>query len=84
VDSSPVTLTVIGPLQIQSVAVANGATFIGWTTIPGDNYALQAKSNLNDANWVQLQTVAASSSLTTISNSIGNSSQRFYRLVLLP
>ncbi|HWX19086.1 MAG TPA: immunoglobulin domain-containing protein [Candidatus Binatia bacterium] len=82
--SSPATLTVVAPLQIQSIAVSNGGTILSWNSIPGDSYDLQAKDHLEDSNWTEIQVLTATGSLGSASNSLGNSTQRFFRLLLVP
>jgi hypothetical protein len=70
---------------ITSVTVQDAAAAINWTSIIGRTYRLEFKDNLPDQTWTQVAPdVMASSSITTATNLVGETMQRFYRVVLLP
>jgi hypothetical protein len=70
-----------GP-SIQSITINNGVATITWATIPGHtNYVLQYKDDLSVTNWNQSGTVTASGSNGSMTNSIGTTQRRFYRVV---
>jgi len=83
VTSSPATLTVAAPLTINSIRVSNGVASVNWSAIPGNNYSLQNKGALTQTNWNSGSILQATGITATASESIG-STQRFYRVLLLP
>jgi hypothetical protein len=84
VTSSPATLTVAAPLAINSVRVSNGVVSVNWNAIPGYNYSLQNKSALAQTNWNPGSILQATGNTATASESVIGSTQRFYRVFLLP
>jgi hypothetical protein len=84
VTSSPATLTVAAPLVINSIRVSNGVASINWNTIAGNNYSLQNKGVLTQTNWNPGSVLQATSNTATASESVIGSTQRFYRVFLLP
>ncbi len=79
--------TPIPALKFQSPAGANGAWTLAWRATAGLGYQVQYKTNLLQANWINLGTplIATNGTLTLSDSGAGtNSAQRFYRLVLLP
>jgi hypothetical protein len=70
---------------IQSVTRTNGNLRIAWSSIPGLVYRVQYKTNLVQANWINLGGgVTASGITTTVSDPIGPDPRRFYHVVLVP
>jgi hypothetical protein len=84
VTSSPATLTVAAPLVINSVRVSNGVASVNWDAIPGNNYSLQNKGALTQTNWNPGSILQATGNTATASESVIGSTQRFYRVFLLP
>lgn len=82
-----ISVTPIPAIAFQSVAKTNGAFSLTWRTARGLVYQVQYKTNLLQADWVNLGTpiIATNSSLTVSDTSATTSSpQRFYRLVASP
>jgi len=69
---------------VQSVARSGNSLFITWSTVAGDNYQVQYKSDLNQPSWQNLGAAfTAANGATTTLDAMTNS-QRFYRLMVLP
>jgi hypothetical protein len=84
VTSSPATLTVVSPLTISSIRVSNGVALVSWNAIAGNSYSLQTNSSLRQTNWNQGSILQATGNTTTANDSLLGSTQRFYRVFLLP
>jgi hypothetical protein len=70
---------------IQYLTVTNGAVTIGWTAAAGHSYRLEYKDNFADTNWMASGSNILATEATAIAiDAIGEASQRFYRVVLLP
>jgi hypothetical protein len=73
------------PQFIGATAVTNGTIQFTFNTLSAQNYQLQFKTNLTDINWTPLGgTIPGTGSLLTATDSISESPQRFYRLLVLP
>ncbi|MGD0208838.1 MAG: hypothetical protein ABSC89_14655, partial [Verrucomicrobiota bacterium] len=73
------------PLVIQSITVSNGIATIKWSAVSGQNYRLQYKQNLTDSTWSNVvPDVTATGSIVIATNGVNNSTQQFYRVMLLP
>ena len=73
------------PPVIQSIAQNTGTVTIVWSAEPGWTYRLQYKTNLTDAIWADLTPdLLASGSFVLMTNSIGSTTSRFYRVYLVP
>jgi len=56
-----------------------------WPSVPGRNYQMQYKTNLQDAVWNQLGAAINAAGLSTsVTNNLGSAKRRFYRLLLAP
>jgi hypothetical protein len=85
VTSSAANLTVVAPVVINSIRVSNGVASLSWNAIPGTSYSLQTNSALGQANWNGAgPTLQATGNTATVSDAIIGSTQRFYRVFLLP
>jgi hypothetical protein len=82
VTSSPATLTVTDPLTIQPIVASSDVNILQWSAIPGSNYALQYKDDLNWPAWSNLVSVTATGSSIAITNTAPLPQQRFFRIVL--
>lgn len=82
--SSPATLTVVSPLAISSIRVSNGMASVNWNAIPGNSYSLQNNTSLGQTNWNQGSVLQATGNTATATDSLLGSTQRFYRVFLLP
>ncbi len=69
----------------QTVTQTNGIFTLTWSALPGQRFQLRYCSNLASGNWTDLGGVrTAAGSTVTASDVMGSSSQRFYRVQLLP
>jgi hypothetical protein len=85
VTSSNAVLTVIPQPMIQSVGVTNQVLGLTWSAVAGQSYQVQYKDDLRTTNWTALVPDILAGGLTaTETNSITNSPQRFYRIMLVP
>jgi hypothetical protein len=80
-----VATTLGGAPLIQSLGVTNRVFGLTWSAVAGGTYQVQYKDNLGIANWTALvPNIVATGPTATATNSITNSPQRFYRIVLMP
>jgi len=83
------TLTILPPVLVppvfQAVTVTDGRILLTWSTVSGQTYQMQYKTDLSQAVWNNLgTTVVATASLQTVSDTPDPDAQRFYRVVLMP
>jgi hypothetical protein len=85
-NSFTVIVTGGSPLPvIQSISLTNGIVTIKWSAVSGQSYTLQYKTNLTDSVWSNVvPDFTASGSIAIGTNGVNNSTQRFYRVMLLP
>jgi hypothetical protein len=84
-SSSMADLAVAPPLSIEFIALGEAGVTIGWSAVPGQSYLLQSKDNLEDTNWTPvLPMVTATAPSVLLTNALKNSTQQFYRAILLP
>jgi Bacterial Ig domain/Cadherin-like domain len=70
--------------RILSVTITNGIAQVTWTSISGDFYRLQYTDSLNSTNWNDVTPdIMATNQTTSTTNALGNSPQRFYRVMLV-
>ena len=76
----------VPPVVFNNFSVSTNAFQLAWNSLAGLKYQIQCKTNLAQAGWLNLGTVAAATNVTTFvdTNFPGDVGQRFYRLVLLP
>jgi subtilase family serine protease len=82
-----VSVTPLAPAAFMSTIRAANNFQLAWNTTTGIVYQVQYKTNLLQANWINLgaATTAKTTSLTvTDTNAFLNSPRRFYRLVVQP
>jgi alpha-L-rhamnosidase len=73
------------PQFTGATAGTNGQVKITFNTLPTQNYQVQFKVNLTDANWTTLGGImSGTGSPFSVSDNISGSPQRFYRLLALP
>jgi hypothetical protein len=83
--SSVANLSVVAPLTINSLRVSNGVASVSWNAVAGNNYSLQNKGAIGQTNWNQSGPILqATGNNATASESVISSTQRFYRVFLLP
>ena len=86
VPSQVATLTVTVPVTpplIEHVIYAASAPTLSWNERPGRTYQVQFKDDFDQASWSLLAN-GLNSPFTVVVPSVAASSQRFYRIVLLP
>jgi hypothetical protein len=85
ISSAPASLSVVGPLVIESISVTNGIALLNWSSIPGSAYSVQYQNSPASNDWESdLPTVTASSDIASMTNSLNGATQRFYRVFLNP
>jgi hypothetical protein len=81
-------LVYVEPLAIpflQSIAISNGYVVLVWSAVPGRSYQLQSTPELGGTNWSDLLApVQAGGPTATAIDTDVVSTQRFYRLLMLP
>jgi VCBS repeat-containing protein len=71
------------PFLITSINATNGTATIKWNSVSGQSYRLQFKNALTEAAWHDVSpTITAIGTNTSTTNLVGNSPQRFYRVML--
>ncbi|HEX5221542.1 MAG TPA: putative Ig domain-containing protein [Verrucomicrobiae bacterium] len=83
-DTETFSVTVLARPTIQNTAVVGSDFVLDWSAIPGTKYRVQFKSNLDDPVWIDL-----TPDVTALDNNAGftdplGSSQRFYRIQVVP
>ena len=70
---------------IESLTLSNGVVTVNWCCVSNCTYRLQYNEDLGSSNWIDVLPVVQATGFTaTASNVIGNASQRFYRVLLIP
>jgi VCBS repeat-containing protein len=70
---------------ISSISLSNSLTTLKWTSIAGRTYRLEYKTNLLDLSWIPVTPdLVATGSVVTATNGTGNTTRRFYHVILLP
>ncbi|HWI59454.1 MAG TPA: immunoglobulin domain-containing protein, partial [Bacillota bacterium] len=78
-------LKVVSPPVVESTALSDSIFTMSWSAIAGQSYRLQYKDNLEQTNWYEwLPDRTASGPVVTVTNSVDNWTQRFYRVLLVP
>ena len=80
IASATATLSVVtAPLLLSPLMATNGQLVLSWITCQGNTYQLQYKTNLAQANWINVGSpVPAYSTTVFLTNSVGSDPQRFY------
>jgi uncharacterized repeat protein (TIGR03803 family) len=69
----------------QPVSITKGTLSLSWSTLIGWNYLVQYNSDLSSSNWINLNSPATAIGATlSVTDSITNGPQRFYRVLHLP
>ena len=85
-DSETVTITVIEPprpVTVSGVEVRDGQFRFTFDAQPGKTYLVQAKNNLEDPVWVDLQAIPASQSSVEFTAPPAGSGNRYYRVITI-
>ncbi|HWX18269.1 MAG TPA: Ig-like domain-containing protein [Candidatus Binatia bacterium] len=82
-------ITVVSPLLnppvVSSISVSNGMAVLTWNAVAGHTYRLQYEASLSNSSWIDLlPDTTATGPTITATNVLNGSTQRFYRVVLLP
>jgi hypothetical protein len=91
----PTDLFIVNELKIEVLPLTFPITLVDmldadntrlkWNTIAGQNYQIQYKTNVDDLSWIPIQTVTATTTTLTWTNSgLTGVNQRFYRVVNTP
>ena len=73
------------PPVIQAISQTNSLVTITWSAVAGHTYRLEFKNNWSDPQWSDLlPDVTAAGPTATTTNAPGPSTQRYYRVLLLP
>jgi len=73
-----------GP-TITSLRLVGGVATVSWTATAGTVYTLQYKTNMHDPSWVNLPgNVTASGGTASQNDTVGTTSSRLYRVLILP
>jgi hypothetical protein len=87
-DTNSFTVTVNPPPPapvIVDLSVTNGTVTIKWTSVAGHSYRLEYKDDFDDTNWnASGSNILATEGTVVTTDAVGGTSQRFYRVVLLP
>jgi hypothetical protein len=59
---------------------ANSVATLGWTSQSGKTYRLEYKDDLNQTSWSTLGDFNATSSITSATNAVSGTPQRYYRV----
>ena len=78
-------VNVVLPPQLGGVSIGGNQLIFTWPSFPGLNYQLEYSDDLTVSGWTPLgSSVAGTGSAIGVTNSLDTSSQRFFRLRLLP
>jgi hypothetical protein len=70
---------------IQSITRTNGVVRVVWSSVLSQAYRLQYKGTLNDPDWNNVvPDVTATGPTTYLTDAVGDSTQRYYRVTLMP
>ncbi len=80
-----VSVTAVRAPSFQSVAKTGGSANFTWTAMAGLAYQLQYKTNLTQANWINLGgPLAGTNGILFATDATASDPRRFYRIELLP
>jgi hypothetical protein len=73
-------------LRCLAVSTSAGGATIYWSAVPGHNYRVEFKNNVDDANWTTLvsSTMASTQTASVLDPDASLVTQRFYRVIALP
>ncbi|MCI0540300.1 MAG: hypothetical protein L0Z50_34285, partial [Verrucomicrobiales bacterium] len=73
------------PPRIQNATRSGADITLTWDAIPNRTYRVQYKENLSANTWTDLAgDISTTGNAAKTDSTLGNASQRFYRVVLLP
>jgi hypothetical protein len=83
-SGSPLVPPVIGGAGVPPPSLSNGNFSWSFTTQNGVSYIVQYKTSLSDPLWTDLQTVAGTGGIITISQAMAGQPSCYYRLKISP
>jgi hypothetical protein len=84
-DAKSFQVIVVAQPKAGAVSFQGGILKISWNSVSGQRYRVQFKNNLNEPGWQDLPgDVVASSALASKNDFPGPTSQRFYRVLIVP
>ncbi len=84
-DARTFSVVVVSPPAMTSMVSPSGTVSLSWTAIPGTQYRVQYKADLNEAAWNDLPgDVTASAETAVKTDTSSTPGQRFYRIIVLP
>jgi hypothetical protein len=79
------TLTVVAVPKLSGVHLSGNQVIFNWPTIAGQTYQLQYRNNLAAGTWNSLGgAVIGTGNSVIVTNGLGASPQRFFRVVISP
>ena len=87
VSATPGTGTILNeayPPVFQAVTQSNGMIYFSWSTVPGQTCQVQASTDLNSTNWLNLGNPVTATNLAAGASDFMTNSQCFYRIEILP
>jgi PKD repeat protein len=73
------------PPILLTISLSAGTVTLSWNSIPARTYRVQLKESLDDALWTNLvPDVPASGSTASTTDTVGEVTHKFYRVMLLP
>ena len=80
-----VSVVAIPPPVFSLLTKTNSTVTFRWNATPNLVYQVQYKTNLTQANWINLGSAVSATNVTvTATDTPGTDTQRFYRLMVLP
>jgi len=80
-----VTVEKVPEAVFQSTTVTSGSITLTWSALPNFSYQVQSAINQGNPSWTNVgNPVTATGNMVSVSEPIGTTSQRFYRVVMLP
>ena len=84
-DAKTFLVTVVSRPLITGIAVTTNLVNVTWTTLAGQLYRLQFKTNLAETNWSEvLPDVMATGPSATQTNTYVPEASHFYRVMIVP
>jgi hypothetical protein len=77
------TLSVVAAPQLNGISIGGNQVVLSWPTIASETYQLEYKDNLAAPTWTPVPgSIPGTGNQIIVTNSLGASSQRFFRLVI--
>jgi uncharacterized repeat protein (TIGR01451 family) len=84
-DVKSFTVTVVARAMIDLISVSNELVTVSWSAIPQQSYQLEYSEDLSGTNWVGLLPQVTATNVTAfMTDTVGETIQRFYRVRLWP